>query len=516
MGRSLKPLWAIMMAIMMIASLSTCFAEEALTELRIGLDNDPTTLDAWNATDTLAMTVMESVYEGLLAVNEAGEIVPVLAAELPEVNEDATAITFKLRQGVKFHDGADFNAEAVAKTIERGLNPDNGLTRRTLIECIETIEIIDEYTIRFNLKYSNATIMASFAHPGCLIMSPNLIDNPDQIPVTMVGTGPYVFKELVDGEHLSVVRNEDYWDKDNMPQFSGITFYPRPEAATRVAGLQTGELDIIYPVSSDQYDILSMDPNLNVMCQDGSLVLFFEMNTQKAPFNDVRVRQAFNYAFNNEAFVKVVENGYGSVPQSCMATALWGFAPQKMYEYNPEKAKELLVEAGYPNGFNCNLFINTTSKSQKMAEFLQQQLAMIGVNLEIKSYEKAVMNEMCSANPEESVHDMRCGGWGPSIKDAHWGLASTLASDKWSNIGGSNYSYYKNDRVDELIALGLSTGNLDERLAIYDEAQRIIVEEAPHIFVDTPGLLWAKNVNIQGVWLESGGQIMYKDAYRVN
>ncbi len=488
--------------------------EEVLTELTVGLDNDPTSLDPWSATDTLASTIFSTVYEGLLGYDEENNIIPVLAQELPLVEQDATVITFKLRQGIKFHDGADFNAEAVKLTLERALDPANGLSRRSLIECIDTIEVIDAYTVRLNLKYSFAPILNAFAHQSCMMLSPKLIESGEDISTHPAGTGPYVFGEWMDGDHVSVVRNADYWNADAMARFSSIKFLPRPEAATRVAGLQTGEIDVIYPVPSDQFQLLSTQTGLDVMCEEGNLVLFFEMNTQKAPFNDVRVRQAFNYAFDNEAFVQVVENGYGVPSTSSMASCDWGYQAQTMYEYDTEKAKALLAEAGFPDGFSCTLYINTTSKSQKMAEFLQQQLALINVDLKIASYEKAQMNEICSARPEESVHDLRCGGWGPSTMEADWATRPILTRATWSCDGGSNYSYYTNERVEELIQIGLSSTDQNERLAAYAEMQRIIVEDAPWIFVDTPGVLWAKNSNVQGIYITACGQIVLSQGYR--
>lgn len=400
-------------------------------------------------------------------------------------------------------------------TFERALDPDNALSRRSVIASIDTVEVLDDYTVRLNLQYPNSNFINALAFGCSAIISPTLLQSGENIGIAPCGTGPYTFTEWMDGDHVLVTRNENYWNQDKLAQFSGIKFLPRPEASTRIAGLKTGELDAIYPVPSDQFNDLSTYDGIDTECVDGTLVLFFEMNNQRAPFDDVRVRQAFNYAFDNDAFVRVVENGFGKPAESCMSASGWGFSKQQMYDYNPEKAKELLTEAGYPDGFACTLYINTTSKSQKMAEFLQQQLAIVGVDLSIASYEKAVMNEMCSADPAESVHDLRCGGWGPSIADAYWAMRNTLNTSAWSNKGGSNYSYYSNEYLDDLMQSSLSVSNQDELRAIYNEAQEIVVKEAPWIFVDTPGLLWAKSSKIGGLVLSPSGRMVFTEAYPI-
>jgi len=525
----MKRILSSFLCLVMVFMLAACTSQEptepsaegsaepvaTLTQLNIGLDNDPTTLDPWAATDTLAITIINTIYEGLLGYDANRNIIPVLAEEMPEVNEDATVFTFHLRKGVKFHDGTELTADAVKMTFERALNPDNALSRRSVIASIDTIDVLDDYTVRLNLQSPNSNFINALAFGCSAIISPTLLESGENIGLKPCGTGPYTFTEWMDGDHVLVTRNENYWNQNKLAQFSSINFLPRPEASTRIAGLQTGELDAIYPVPSDQFDLLSTYDGIDTEVVDGTLVLFFEMNNQREPFNDVRVRQAFNYAFDNEAFVRVVENGFGKVAESCMSASGWGFKKQQMYDYNPEKAKELLAEAGYPDGFACTLYINTTSKSQKMAEFLQQQLALINVDLTIASYEKAVMNEICSADPAESVHDLRCGGWGPSIADAYWAMRNTLNTAAWSNKGGSNYSYYSNEYLDDLMQSSLSVSDQDELRAIYDEAQQIVVSEAPWIFVDTPGLLWAKSSKIGGLALSPSGRMVFNDAYRI-
>ncbi|HAQ06597.1 MAG TPA: glutathione ABC transporter substrate-binding protein GsiB, partial [Bacillus bacterium] len=347
-------------------------------DITIAVADNFISMDPHDTNDTLSYSAQKTMLEGLVGFDKDMKVIPVLA-ESYEANSAATEFTFKLKQGIQFHDGTPFNADAVKVNIDRLANPDNNLKRHSLFALVKETQVVDENTVKVILKEPFGAMINTFAHPAAMMISPKALEtHGKEVALNPVGTGPFKFGEWKQSDHLKVIKNDSYW-KDGSPKVDSITFKPTPENGARVAMLQTGEADFIYPVPTEQAESINGKDGIVVENNPSIIVRYLSMNTTKKPFDDPKVRQAINYAVNKDAFLKVVMNGFGSKLDSIIAPNTQFYAKQEVYEFNIEKAKQLLKEAGYENGFETKVWGNNNSSTQKGMEFVQQQLAQIGV-----------------------------------------------------------------------------------------------------------------------------------------
>ena len=333
---------------------SLVLAAQAEKVITIAQYADAISLDPQDTNDNASYSIEKPMIEGLIGFNEKMEQIPQLA-EKWDASPDARVYTFHLRKGVKFHDGTPFNAAAVKANFDRVRNPENKLKRYTLYKIISQIDVIDDSTVRFTLSEPFGAMIATFAHPAGGINSPAAVEKYGKdYGKNPVGTGPYKFVEWVPNDHITMVKNPDYWDKNNAAKVDKIIVKPVPEDGTRIAMLQKGDAQFINPVPYIQAEVVKGDRNLSLASTEAVYTFWVAMNVQKKPFNDLRVRQAMNYAINKEAIIKAVLRGHGKPADSPLAPRVWGYTPVKTYPYDPAKAKALLAEAGYPNGFKTS------------------------------------------------------------------------------------------------------------------------------------------------------------------
>lgn len=468
-------------------------------------------MDPHDTNDTLSGSVQRTMMEGLVGFDKDMNVVPQLAEEY-SANDTATEFTFKLREGVKFHDGTPFNAEAVKANIDRLANPDLNLKRHSLFAMVKETQIINDYEVKVILKEPFGAMLNNFAHPAGRIISPKAIETYGKdVSQHPVGTGQYIFKEWQPGDHLTVVKNEDYWG--GAPNADSITFKPVPENGARVAMLQTGEADFIYPVPSEQAASINGKDGIVVENAPSIIVRYLAMNTTKKPFDDVRVRQAINYAINKEAFVKVVMNGYASVLDSVIAPNTQFYSQQTPYEFNLEKAKELLKEAGYEDGFKATVWGSNSSTTMKGMEFLQQQLSQVGIKLDVLPMESGTLSEKIWSvqNPEDAEVELYYGGWSPSTGDADWGIRPLLGGLENAPPKSYNVGYYNNQEVNDLIKGGLATADEEKRKEAYAKVQKLIWEDAPWAFLSVDDTMAGRKNYLEGVYLLPDGALSVTD-----
>lgn len=474
---------------------------------------DFTTMDPLDTSDTLSGGIQRLIMDGLFGFDDDMTIIPMLATDY-EANEDATEYTIHLRQGISFSDGTPFNAEAAKANFDRWNDENLGLKRTTLLcNVLESTEVVDEYTVKVTLSEPFGAFIATLAHPACVLMSPAVIaEGSEACAENPVGTGQYIFKEWVAGDHATVTLNKDWWGYDAEicggtalaepdAGFKSVTFRPVAENATRVAMLQSGDAQFIWPVPTESMSALQADSNVYVGAEEGIVVRYLFMNNQKAPYNDIRVRQAVNYAINKEAYIAVVKNGIGSVATSIIGPAVQHYKANDPYPYDPEKAKELLAEAGYPDGFDTTLICASTTTNLKQAEFLQQQLAEVGINMEINALESAVANdtvENVDVPGSEAEVDMYIIGWSPSTGDADWGIRPLLAIESEPPMS-YNICYYENEEFDQLLYDALGTADEEVRAEKYAQAQDIIWEDCPLVCLANDYNTWATSNKIANV-----------------
>jgi len=471
-------------------------AQEAGTgTLIVGTETDIEGFDPGHAGALATTRVISNVLEGLVKYTPGTvDLEPLLATEVPSlenggISADGLTYTFKLREGVTFHDGTVFNADAVLQTYQRLYDTtfakyDSTNTSGFFLAGMTSVEAIDDFTVKFTLGAANsAFIELSNIYAG-RVLSPKAIQEVD-VPGWAeggYGTGPFTLTSWEKGVKVELTRNENYWG--TKPALQTLIFRPIPEPTARVSALLNGEVDMIVVVPPDAIEQVKSDSNL-VYEQGPSLHYWFiQLNTQAAPFNDVKVRQAVNYAVDKEGLANDILQGSAVAATQPMPAANWSYNPDVLgYPYDPEKAKALLAEAGLADGFSTKMIIPQSGSGMmipvQMNEFIQGNLADIGIDVEIQSFEWVSY----------------LGVWAQGLgEDVTMGNQSIMASDPYvANFllagsftpadGGWNIGYYENPEVDKLLADALATADKEERKALYYQAWAKITEDAPWIFV---------------------------------
>lgn len=460
----------------------------------IGLEAEPTSMDAHQLSDyNTSRTAME-LYDQLVRFKDGStEIEPGLA-EKWDVSEDGLEYTFYLRQDVTFHDGTPFNAEAVKFSIDRQIDEnhpfhDTGQYPYAdfTFGMVDRVEVVDEYEVKIILKEPFAPFLSNMAMHSASIVSPTAVEKfGEDFSSNAVGTGPYKLVKWDPGVEVILEKNEDYYR--GAPKIDRLIFKPITEPETRLAELEAGNLDLIVNVSPDEMNRLREDENVQVLEEPSMHVWWTAFNTQKEPFNDVRVRQAFNYAVNKEAIIDNILQGTGELANSPLPPIVWGHNPNvKNYPYDPEKAKQLLEEAGYGDGLSVTYTIPESGSGmqqpQAMAQAIQADLAAVGVDVTIETVEWGTYLDQVFVPLEESTLEMHQMSWIGDNGDPDNFLYILLSGDQWPTAG-FNDSYYQNDEVDELLAKARVTKDIDERTEMYERVQEIVMEEAPWIVLD--------------------------------
>lgn len=497
------------------------------TDITAAVAVDFTTMDPQDTNDNLSYGIERMIMDGLFGFDKDMKIYPMLATGY-KANDNATEFTITLRQGIKFTDGTPFNADAVLANVSKWRGEGGIKLKKTslLSSVIKKATKIDDYTVKLDLNKPFGAFINNLAHPGCLIMSPKVLAKGNKACAqSPIGTGQYKFVNWIAGDHLKVELNKDWWgydakiaggkalaDKD--AGFKTVTFKPVGESATRVAMVQSGDAKLIWPVPTENIKSLEQNKKIKVNKEEGIVVRFLFMNNKKKPYSDVKVRQAINYAVNKDAYIKVVRNGLGSLATSIVGPKVQFYKANTPVKYDPAKAKELLKEAGYPNGFTAKLMYSSTSANQKQAEFYKQQLAEVGINVELKGMESAVLNQKVqSVNVpgDKAEVELYMIGWSSSTGDADWAIRPLLATESAPPYG-YNISYYSNPELDKYIQQGLQSADPKVRKEAYDKAQDLIWKDVPLICLTNDFNTWATDAKITGIKLYADGELDMKNA----
>jgi glutathione transport system substrate-binding protein len=469
----------------------------------IATDQATVTLDPYDANDTLSQAVAKSFYEGLFGFDKSMKMINVLATGYT-ASKDGLVYTIKLRPGVKFHDGTDFNAAAVKANFDRVTNPANKLKRFGLYSMIDKTEAVDPLTVRFTLKKPFSAFINTLAHPSGVMISPAALQKwgSKDIAFHPVGTGPFEFVEWKQPDYVRGKKFAGYWKK-GYPKVDGILWKAVLDNNTRTVVMQTGEVQFAFRIGYEQAAVLKDKPTIEVVSAPSIVQRFIAMNEMQKPFDNLKVRQAINYAINKEALCKVAFSGYavpalGPVPLGVDYAAKFGPWP-----YDPAKARALLKEAGYPNGFESVLwsaYNNTTS--EKVIQFVQQQLGQVGIKVQVRALETGenVEKVLGAQDPKTAPVRLYYVGWSSSTGEADWALRPLLASESWPpklfNVG-----YYKNDQVDADIQNALATTERAKKTQLYNDAQKRIWDDAAWAFLVTENLVYARSKNLSGIYV---------------
>lgn len=465
-----------------------------------------TTLDPYDANDTLSQAATKSFYQGLFGFDKDLKLVNVLA-ESYEVSKDGLVYTFKLKKNIKFHDGTTFDATAVKANFDRVTDPANKLKRYTLFNRVAKTEVVDPYTARVTLKEPFSPFINVLAHPSAVMISPTALKKyGKEIAFHPVGTGPFEFVEWKQTDYLKGKKFAGYW-KTGYPKIDTITWKPVVDNNTRSAVMQTGEADFAFSIPFEQAAVLKASPKVDMIDSPSIIQRYLSFNTMVKPFNDPKVRQAINYAINKEALTKVAFAGHAVPAEGVVPPGVDYAEKLGPWPYNPAKARELLKEAGYPNGFETTLWsaYNHTT-AQKVIQFVQQQLQQVGIKAQVQALEAGQRVERVESvqKPEDAGVRMYYVGWSSSTGESDWALRPLLASESMPPKL-LNTAYYKNDQVDADIAGALRTTDRGEKAKLYKDAQERIWKDAPWAFLVTEKILYARSKRLTGAYVMPDG-----------
>lgn len=478
-----KKLLLIPLALLIVLSLVTFgYSQEPFIFVQ-GVD--PETLDPHLYASTVAANVFQHVLDRLVELTPELEIKPMLATSW-EVAEDKVTWTFHLRQGVHFHDGTPFNAQAVKDNFEAVAFADPPIRRtRMFAVFMKELRVVDQYTVQIITLEPFGAMIPNMAHPAAAIMSPTArrVLGPD-VARNPVGTGPFKFVEWVPGDRLVLERNEGYWGE--APQIETLIFKPVREAASRIMMLEAGEAHLITGVTPHDVARLKADPDITVSATPTTRSMYIGMNTQIWPFNDVRVRHAINYAVDMEAIIEHVLLGFGTELDSHIPHLMWGHVPVGPFGYDPERARELLREAGIPEGTPIALWTphGRYVMDKETAEAVAGFLEAVGFDVEITVWEWAAYLAAMRKPLEETEVEMFLLGWASGTVEPDWQTRPLFATGMWPPAGW-NRAFFSNPIVDELIHKGMITVDYEKRKEVFAELQRLIWADAPWLFMNT-------------------------------
>jgi peptide/nickel transport system substrate-binding protein len=452
---------------------------------------DPDTLDPQKTYLGASNLIMMFIYSSLIAKDAQGNYVPYLATSW-EVAPDGMTYTFHLRQDVKFHNGDPLTAEDVAYTYTRELDPATASVQTTL-SAVDTVEALDDYTVQFTMKNPNYYILESLVREGEQgVMDKAVLEAQGQdYGREPIGTGPYMFKEWITGDHVTLERNPDFvwgppFTNGTPPNIETIVYRIIPESATIVAGLEAEEIDYVLGSTILPTDTANLQAtgmfNINAR-QNVGMYPYISLNLEKAPFDDVRVRQALNYATNKQALMDIVAPDSGDViqngPLSATQEGYWLGIEEMGYAYDLEKAKQLMLDAGYtynadgmlekdgqPLSFELIMGIGY-EMLMKPAEIIQSQWKELGVDVKLVQEDFGV-----------AVTDVIAGNYSACMFGTGAPASDMLTMFHSNQIGAGNFSRANNPELDAILDQMTTATDTAVHLQAAQDAQKMIVEQA--------------------------------------
>jgi peptide/nickel transport system substrate-binding protein len=500
---SIKILMAVLGILLLLTPLAGCAAEEEVAPaaeeevtkyggtLRIATTADTKTLDPALLITNGDIWLTDQTYDKLIETREDLTLKPELAVSW-EPNEDITSYTVHLRQGVKFHSGKEFTSEDVVFTFERLLDPEVASPGRSELSSIKDIITVDKHTVRFDLNAPNSFFPNSLTIYQAKILPSNI--DTSKLTTQTDGTGPFILEEFIVGQRAILKRNPDYWDKGK-PYLDEVIFFYMPGAESRIEALKTGSVDVVTPLSATEALGLEEAPGVKISEVASPSYLNFIMDVTQEPFTKKKVRQAFQAATDREAILKTACLGRGAIGADvpiCQTDPYFS-AEMKVPAYDTERARQLLEEAGYPDGIEVTLHTCDVMPGQmEMAVAFKESAAPAGIVVNIQRDPEEIYWSKIWLN----TAFMTCNWFGRTPDGA---LSVVMLSDApW------NESHYQNPVLDELIMKARGQADFESQKQTYLEIYNILVEDVPRIIpVFTPVLLGMRD-NVNGLSAHAG------------
>ena len=472
-----KSLIALSLILVLALTLSACTGDSASKDpkvdpLVIAQGADPASLDPHESNDQPSSRVNKQIYDTLVESNEDMELEPGLAESWEQV--DDITWKFNLREDVTFHNGEPLKASDVKFSYERMMD---SAEVAHIVGALDSVETDGDYTVIVKLKEPFGPILAHLSHTAASIFSEKAVtDAGADYHLHPIGTGPYKYVSRDSGDKVTLEAFEDYYKGE--AAIKNLVFRNIPEGTNRTIGLETGEVDIAYEIEPIDVGTVKDHKDLTLVEEPSLSTAYIGFNLNKEPFTDVRVRQAINHAIDVEEIIDVVLEGAGTKATGPINDKVFGYNTDLTgYDYDPEKAKSLLADAGFEDGFSTTIWTNDNPVRIKIAEIVLSHLADVGIDATMEIVEWGAYLERTAAGE----HDMFILGWVTVTGDADYGLYALYHSSQHGGAG--NRTFYDNPEVDRLLEEGRTLGDLDERFDAYAQAQQLIVDDAPQIFL---------------------------------
>ncbi|MDO4519354.1 MAG: ABC transporter substrate-binding protein [Eubacteriales bacterium] len=466
-------------------------AETTQDTLVAAMSSDATNMDPSAVCNVYSSMVHQQIFDRLIDVAEDGTVTPKIA-ESYEVSEDGLTYTFKIRQGIKFHDGSDLTAKDVEYSLKRAA------TSAAVAHIYGDIDpdsfnVPDDYTVSFTLKNPNAGIIAGLAHTGGSIVPMAVVEaDPEGFVSNPVGSGPFKFVSWTKNDSIELERFDDYYG--DKPELSKITLRVITEATNRAIELESGGVDMSFDISTNDVSRVEDNSDLQLIRKVDNQTTFMAFNCEKEPWNNPDVRQAISYGIDTTAICNAVWRGIGAPAAGPIAPNVkYHDAEATPHEYNPEKAKELLAAAGVEEGQKLVISTNERQERIDMCTIMQAQLKEIGIDVEIEVLEWGALLDKANRREQDAI----MVGWTCQTADPDMAVYAVFHSQSNGEVG-NNYANFSNAEIDELLEKGRAMEDSDEREAVYVEIQRAIMEQAPWLFFNNAEAVVGAKANLKG------------------
>jgi len=473
--------------------------------LKIGTNQDAVGFDPQVSNATASFRILENIYSGLVRFNEKLEIQPDLAESYTA--DTPTQYTFKLRKGVKFHNGRELKAADVKYSLERIKDPATGSPRASQFALLDSIETPDDYTVVLKLKSPFAPLLAVLAgrDTGAIIAKEVVEANGGKLDKVAVGTGPFKLAEYVPNTRTRLEKNADYFIPGR-PYLDGVIYQPIPDDTARSTAVRTGAVDMIEYAPPKDLAALKADGKLVITGEGNNNVRYLAFNLKVKPFDNQKVRQAIAWAIDRQQVMDAAVNGAGTqLTAGPYLPSFWPGLQQPVYKQDLARAKQLLTEAGYPNGFTAKLKNTPTYSFLGNAGIVvQEQLKAIGINFEIVSLEWSVFLKDYLGKDFEAV----VSGYS-AFADPHTQLDGGYVTGRQNN-----FMSYSNPKFDELVAKAAASSDQAERAKLYQDAQTILLDDSPMVFLYAANEYEAMQSYAKGyVHYINGSHVSFRDMW---
>lgn len=476
------------------------------TVLTIAIGAEPLRLDPHDARDAPSSLVNYHIYDRLVDVGVDGAIVPGLAQSW-QVSPDGKEYTMTLQKGVRFHDGLPLTAEAVVVNFERLMASESGLARAELVRpYIESITALDDETLLIRLHRPLGPFLRYLAHESLGIISPRSIEMVAQGGAFRpIGTGPFYLKDWTPGEQVALAAFTDHWR--GTPSVDGLIFKPIPDGSSRLIALETGAVDVAYPIDPVHIRRLNERAGIQVAAVPSQRVIYAAFNLPRAPLDSQRFRQALNYAVDVEAITRHLLFDLAHPLASPLSRATWGSASVSPYRYDPETAKELMtdgsrIERPLELWSPSSRYVQDREVAQAIAGYLRD----IGLDVRIRLFEWGTYLALLSTSDQ---WDIAILGWVPASGEADMGLRPLYHS-----ASRGNHSRYYSADVDTWLDEAVYSIDETRRSELYRKVQEAIVDDAPSLFLYSIDLVVAHRSEVAGVVVHSTEIVDLRGAYR--